>query len=94
MGGGEHVNSILNTCFLIYGSFEGDFCTEKIIFFLKKKQNSQVLNKPQMRLLLKISGGTFYQIQAENSALLQRIDSKPLTDRIYVFEYSTLVTKT
>ena len=29
-GGGEDVNSILNTCFLIYCSFNGDFCTEKI----------------------------------------------------------------
>ena len=29
-GGGEDVNSILNTCFLIYCSFKGDFCTEKI----------------------------------------------------------------
>ena len=46
-----------------------------------------------MRLLLKISGGTFYHIQTENSALLRRIDSKPLTDRIYVFEYSIFVTK-
>ena len=36
-GGEEDVNSILNTCFLIYGSFEGDFCTEKIIFFFKEK---------------------------------------------------------
>ena len=25
----------------------------------------QVLNKPQMRLLLKISGGSFYQIQTD-----------------------------
>ena len=32
---------------------------------LKKKKNGQVLNKPQMRLLLKISGGTFYQIQTD-----------------------------
>ena len=47
-----------------------------------------------MRLLLKISVGTFYQIQTENSALSQRIDSKPLTDRIYVFEYSIFVIKT
>ena len=42
----EDVNSILNTCFLIYCSFYGDFCTEKII--LKKHKNGQVLNKPQM----------------------------------------------
>ena len=55
---------------------------------------SKVLNKPQMRLLLKISGGTFYQIQTENSALSQRMDSKPLTDPIYVFEYSIFVPKT
>ena len=47
-----------------------------------------------MRLLLKISGGAFYQIQTETSALSQRIDSKPLTDRICLFEYSIFVTKT
>ena len=34
-----------------------------------------------MTLFLKISGGTFYQIQTEYSALSQRIDPKPLTDR-------------
>ena len=60
-GGAEDVNSILNTCFLIYCSFEGGFCTEKII----KKMDGQVLNKPHMRLLLKISGGAFYQIQTD-----------------------------
>ena len=32
---------------------------------LKKNKNCQVLNKPQMRLLLKISGSTFYQIQTD-----------------------------
>ena len=31
----------------------------------KKNKNGQVMNKPQMRLLLKISGGTFYQIQTD-----------------------------
>ena len=40
----------------------GDFCTENIIL---KKRNGQVLNKPQMRLLLKIPGGTFLQIQTD-----------------------------
>ena len=30
-GGGEDENSILNTCFLTYGSSLGDFCTENII---------------------------------------------------------------
>ena len=48
---------------MIYCSFYGDICTEKII--KKKKKNGQVLNKPQMRLLLNISGGTFYQIQTD-----------------------------
>ena len=32
---------------------------------MKKNKNGQVMNKPQMRLLLKISGGTFYQIQTD-----------------------------
>ena len=31
----------------------------------KKKKNGQELNKPQMGLLLKISGGTIYQIQTD-----------------------------
>ena len=31
----------------------------------QKHKNGQVLNKPQVRLLLKISGGTFYQIQTD-----------------------------
>ena len=53
MGGGDDVNSILNTFFFIYCSLLGDFCTENII---EKKKNYQVLNKPQMRLLLKIPG--------------------------------------
>ena len=39
-----------------------DFCTEKIIKE-KKNKNGQVLNKCQMRLLLKIPGGAFLQIQ-------------------------------
>ena len=30
-GGGEDENSLLNTCFLTYGSSLGDFCTENII---------------------------------------------------------------
>ena len=62
MIGREDVNSILNTCCLIYCSLLGDFCAENII---KKKRNGQVLNKPQMRLLLKIPGGTFLQIQTD-----------------------------
>ena len=69
----------------IYCSLFGDFCTENIIKNEKRKKNYQVLNKPQMRLLLEIPGGTFLQIQTENSAKSQRINSKPLTDRIYVF---------
>ena len=61
-GGGEDVKSILNTCFFLFNAA----C--KGIFVLKrslKKWNGQVLNKPQMRLLLKSSRGTFYQIQSD-----------------------------
>ena len=52
-GGGseETKNSIINTCFLIYCSLLGDLCTETII----KEKDGQVLNKRQMRLLLKKS---------------------------------------
>ena len=62
VGGGdwEDVNSILNTCFLIYCSFKGIF-----VLKLSFKKNKQETNKPQMRLLLKISGGTFYQIHTD-----------------------------
>ena len=64
-GGWEDVNSILNTCFFDLLQLLRGFLYEKII---KKKQknktkqnkNGKVLNKPQMRLLLKISGGTRY----------------------------------
>ena len=38
-GRGGDVNSILNTCFLMYCSLLGDFCTENIIF-LKKEWSS------------------------------------------------------
>ena len=41
-----------------------NFCTENISK-KKKNKNGQVLHKPQMRLLLETSGGTFYQIQTE-----------------------------
>ena len=56
--GGEDVNSISNACFSIYCSFKGIFVLKRSF----KKKNGQVLNKPQVRLLLKLSGGTFYQI--------------------------------
>ena len=46
--------------FLIYSCFLRGFLYWKNH---EKKKNGQVLNKPQMRLLLKISRGTFYQIQ-------------------------------
>ena len=62
-GGGGDVKSILNTCFFISSAFKGIFVLKRS---LKKKQNQkkngQVLNKPQMRLLLKISECTFYEI--------------------------------
>ena len=58
---GEDVNSILNTSFWIYSSFKGILVLKRSL--KKEKKNGQVLNKPQKRLLLKISGGTFYQIQ-------------------------------
>ena len=64
-GGGEDVNSIFNTFFfnplkLLSGIFVLKRSLKK-----KEKKNGQVLNNPQMRLLLKISGGTFYQIQTD-----------------------------
>ena len=37
---GGDVNSILNTCFLVYCSFQGDFCTKKII---KKKEEKRMV---------------------------------------------------
>ena len=49
--------------FLSTAAFKGIFVLKRS--FKKKKKNGQVLNKPQMRLLLKISGGTFYQIQTD-----------------------------
>ena len=59
---GKDVNSIINPLFLVYCSLLGFF------FLLKtskkiKKRNGQVLNKLQMRLLLKNPGGTLLQIQ-------------------------------
>ena len=59
---GKDVNSIINPLFLVYCSLLGFF------FFTKnieenKKRNGQVLNKLQMRLLLKNPGGTLLQIQ-------------------------------
>ena len=38
-GGGEDVNIMLNTCFLMYCSLLGDFCTENII--LKKWSSTE-----------------------------------------------------
>ena len=60
---GKDVNSIKNTFFLfvclisVYCSLLGFYSIENI-----RKTNGQILNKPQMRLLLKIPGGTFLQI--------------------------------
>ena len=48
-GWGKDVNSIINTCLFVYCSLLGIFCTENII---SKKKNGQVVNKPQIRLLL------------------------------------------
>ena len=62
-GLGIDVNSIKNKCFfffLVYCSLLGVFSTENI-----REKNGQVLNKPQMRTLLKNSGGTFLQIQTD-----------------------------
>ena len=47
--------------FFVNCSLLGVFCTEIII----RKKNGQVLNKPQMRQLLKKPGGTFLQIQKD-----------------------------
>ena len=46
--------------FFIYGSLLGDFCTENAI--KKREKNGQVLNNPQMRLLLKKSYRDLLQI--------------------------------
>ena len=59
---GKDVNSIINPLFLVYRSLLGFF------FFTKnieenKKRNGQVLDKLQMRLLLKNPGGALLQIQ-------------------------------
>ena len=48
--------------FLSTVAFKGIFLLKRS---LKKKKDGQVLNKPQMRLLLKISVSTFYQIQTD-----------------------------
>ena len=53
-----------NFFFFIFCSFLGNFGTENII---KEKKNGQVLNKPQMRLLLKIPGGIFYLLWLTHS---------------------------
>ena len=58
------VNSILNTCFLIYCSLLGNFLL-KISLKKNKKKNGQELNKHHMRLLLKNPGRTFLQIQTD-----------------------------
>ena len=47
-GVGKDVNSITNICLFVYCSLLGIFCNENII----SKRNGQVLNKPQIRLLL------------------------------------------
>ena len=47
-GVGKDVNSITNICLFVYCSLLGIFCNENII----SKKNGQVLNKPQIRLLL------------------------------------------
>ena len=56
--------------FLSTAAFKGIFVLKRS---LKKThthtdKNGQVLNKPQMRLLLKISGGTLYQIQTDSNS--------------------------
>ena len=58
MGGvGKDVNSIINTSFFfVYYNLLGVFCTVNFV----RRKNGQVVNKPQMRLLLKNSGGTFF----------------------------------
>ena len=54
---GKDVNSIKNTLLCVLK-------TER-----QRKSGQKVLNKPQMRLLLKIPGGTFLQIQTDISTL-------------------------
>ena len=53
-------NSIINECFFnLLQQLVRGFCTKNI------RKNVQVLNKPQMRLLLKNPGGSFLQIQTD-----------------------------
>ena len=48
VGLGKDVNSITNICLFVFCSLLGIFCNENII----SKKNCQVLNKPQIRVLL------------------------------------------
>ena len=48
-GWGKDVNSIINTCLFVYCSLLGIFLYWK---HHKQKKNGQVVNKPQIKLLL------------------------------------------
>ena len=61
-GEGKDVNSIINTFLCLLQLVKG-FCIENFV----RKINGPVLNKSQMRLLLKNPGGTFLQIQTDFS---------------------------
>ena len=57
---GKDVKSIKNTCFFFWV-----YCSLLKLFVLKhEKKDGQLLNKPQMRQLLKNPGGTFLQIHS------------------------------
>ena len=57
---GKDVKSINNTWFFLV------YCSLLKLFVLKhEKKDGQLLNKPQMRQLLKNPGGTFLQIQRD-----------------------------
>ena len=57
---GKDVKSIKNTWFFLV------CCSLLKLFVLKhEKKDGQLLNKPQMRQLLKNPGGTFLQIQRD-----------------------------
>ena len=68
-GVGKDVNSIINTSFFFfYCNLLGVFCTVNIV----RRKCRQVVNKPQMRLLLKDPGDTFLA-KADRQKFIVRI---------------------
>ena len=70
------INSILNTIFYVYCSLLEDLCTESVLTKKKSKQASnENVGKNSWRHVTK-------SWQTDSSASSQRINSKPVTDRI------------